>query len=395
MVEQFINNVTYNVEEEIVKLYVSPTLQYPTLFIGGMNINVVCSIPFVAIDHKPQEGFQKVFDRILGRNIEDKYPNVSELLTALISTNPTKNLLHYLNTDDNGTKHKLTDELIKLEKCWNISMSALFIFTKLFPNKIWEIPTNELCTGLINLFKLLEIKKINELAAGSGLLSARLKYWSKTLKYSIKIDTSDAHKFFQISSFKYTNVHNISIKDCNNNNPLIISWVHHTLEYELGNLIYYKRPRYIFLVGSHPDSKNFGNHSYNFHELLLKFNYEFVIMPFKQISQGDYYKYDEIRTDHYNQSKTCVTFYFQNDVVNFVKNVLKKFRKENVELFGEYLAKNFEYHEYDTKLMVQSMNEIQKYYLNPNAEIPKILMDGLYNYWFQNLFDQMKFYGDK
>lgn len=395
LIERFISNVTYNIEGEFVKLYVSPSLQFPILCISGMDENSVCSIPFIVISHKNQEGFQKVFDRISVRNAEDKHSNFSKLLTALISTDPEKNLLHYLNTDDNGTKRNLTDELIKLEEYWEVPMSALFIFTRMFPNKIWEIPTNELCIGLIKLFEQLEIKKINELAAGSGLLSARLKYWAKSLQYSIKINASDAHKFFQISSFKYTSVHNASIENCNNNDPLVISWVHYTVEKELSNLIFNNRPRYIFLVGTHPDSKNYGNHTYNFHEVLLNFGYEFVLIPFKQISQGDYYKHDKIRTDPYNQSKTCVTFYFQNDVVNFVKNILKKFRKENVELFGEHLTKNFQYYEYDIKLMEQSMNIIQQYYSDPNAKIPKILMDGLYNYWFQTLFDQLKFYGDK
>ena len=93
-----------------------------------------------------------------------------ELLEKFISQDINNNFLHYLNFKDNGSKKYITNQLIFLEKLFDIPYGNLFLFTKMFDNKVWEIPTNELSEGLVRLFDRLELTKINELAAGNGLL---------------------------------------------------------------------------------------------------------------------------------------------------------------------------------------------------------------------------------
>nr|QZX42695.2 hypothetical protein [Mimivirus sp.] len=170
-----------------------------------------------------------------------------DLLQAFISQNPDNNFFHYLNEGDNGTKYNLTNQFILLEKMWNIPLSSLYLFTKMYDNRLWEFPTNELCEGLIYLFRELKITKINELAAGNGLLSARLKYYTNKLDYDLKISTSDGTlKQFGHHNFTYTNVKPLNIYTYNKSEPIIISWIHSLFENELLFSIKNCKQDYIF-----------------------------------------------------------------------------------------------------------------------------------------------------
>ncbi|AVG46729.1 hypothetical protein [Acanthamoeba polyphaga mimivirus] len=309
----------------------------------------------------------------------------NKMLETFISQNPSYNFLHYLNRGDNGTKHNLTNQLISLENKWNVPCSAIYLFTKMFDNKVWEIPTNELCEGLIRLFRSLRINKINELAAGNGLLSARLNFFSNKMNHDLQISTSDGtSKVFGSHNFTYTKVNDSNVYDYNKSEPIIISWIHSLFEKELLYSVKKYRQDYIFLVGEHPDEDSYGsNHTHLFHNEMLSYGYDFIILPFKQISQMDYFKHDKIKTNIYHDNRTCTTFYYRNDKKTAITKIIKSLRKNHSNLFGNYLAKNKEYHHQDSQLVPIS-DEIVNSYIEKNyANLEPIYVFGLKNYLAQ------------
>ncbi|AGC01582.1 hypothetical protein H012_gp884 [Acanthamoeba polyphaga moumouvirus] len=309
------------------------------------------------------------------------------MLNAFISQDPKNNFLHYLNDANNGTKYNLTNELITLEKKWNVPCSAIYIFTKMFDNKIWEIPTNELCEGLIHLFKDLQIQKINELAAGNGLLSARLKFFSEKLNYNLQITSSDGiTKHFGNHKFTYTEVNDLNVYDYDKSEPIIISWIHNMFEKELLYCVKKYSQDYIFLVGQHPDKESYGsNHTYLFHEEILSYGYDYVILPFKQMSQVDYYHHDKIRTNIYNDSRTCVTLYYKLSKKSIVEKVIGSLKYNNSSLFGNYIRDNKKYYFQDKKLVKTSDENIDKYIKNNYHNLNPEYVFGLKNYVLQKI----------
>nr|WBF70257.1 hypothetical protein [Megavirus caiporensis] len=306
-----------------------------------------------------------------------------DIINNFISQDPDNNFLHWLNRDDNGTKYNLTNQIISLEKELDIPCCGLYLFTKMFDNKIWEIPTNELCEGLIRLFDSLKINKIHELAAGNGLLSARLKHYADILNYKLKISTSDGtDKMFGDHPFTYTKVKNLDIKFFDKSEPIIVSWIHNIFENELLSIVKKYENNYIFLIGEHPDENDYGNnHTKNFDREICSFGYNSMIFEFKQMSQMDYYAADDIRTDKYTESKTCVTFYYHRSKILdvwFVKDLLMK---NYPELFGTYLRKNKKYYDQDKILINLSNNKIKNYSTNNFQNFDPILSKGFQDYW--------------
>lgn len=251
------------------------------------------------------------------------------MLGEFISQDLGQNFLHYLNYGDNGSKYNLTNQLVALEKLWDIPSGNMFLFTKMYENKVWEIPTNELCEGLIRIFDHLKIKNINELAAGNGLLSARLKHYAEKLNYELEISTSDGTtKTFGNHPFTYTKVKEFDIKNFNKSESIIISWIHCQFENELLSVVEQFKNDYIFLIGEEPDNEDYGNNQSNiFEKKIFSYGYSKITFEFQQISQMDYYQYDSIRNDIYNENKTCVTLYFHHSKLSdiwFVKSLLTK-----------------------------------------------------------------------
>ncbi|AZL89655.1 hypothetical protein QKC54_gp0991 [Megavirus baoshan] len=305
-----------------------------------------------------------------------------DIINNFISQDPNNNFLHYLNHGDNGTKYSLTNQIIALEKELGIPCCGLYLFTKMFDNKIWEIPTNELCEGLIRIFNCLKINKINELAAGNGLLSARLKHYANILDQKIKISTSDGTtKMFGNHPFTYTKVKNLDIKYFNKSEPIIVSWIHSLFEDELLSIVEKYQNDYIFLIGEHPDENDYGNnHSKYFDEKICSFGYHRMIYELKQMSQMDYYYADDIRADIYNENKTCVTFYYHRSKILdiwFVKDLLMK---NYPKLFGTYLRKNKEYYDQDKILIDLSNKRIMDYSMDNFKDFNPIIANGFKNY---------------
>ncbi|AVG46749.1 hypothetical protein [Acanthamoeba polyphaga mimivirus] len=305
------------------------------------------------------------------------------IIDNFISQDPDNNFLNYLNHGDNGTKYSLTNQIIALEKELDIPCCGLYLFTKMFDNKIWEIPTNELCEGLIRLFDYLKINKINELAAGNGLLSARLKHYANILNYKLKISTSDGtNKMFGDHPFTYTKVKDLDIKYFDKSEPIVVSWIHNIFENELLSIVKKYENDYIFLIGEHPDVNDYGNnHSNYFDKEICSYGYNSMIFEFKQMSQMDYYAADDIRTDKYTESKTCVTLYYHRSKILdiwFVKDLLMK---NYPQLFGTYLRKNKEYYDQDKILIDLSNKKIMDHSLDNFENFNPILTKGFQDYW--------------
>lgn len=300
-----------------------------------------------------------------------------ELLEKFISQDINNNFLHYLNFKDNGSKKYITNQLIFLEKLFDIPYGNLFLFTKMFDNKVWEVPTNELCEGLVRLFDRLELTKINELAAGNGLLSARLKYYSEKLNTNLKIKTSDgSSKNFGNHEFTYIKVSESDISDFDKSGPIIISWVHRFFEHELLSCVKKHNNEYIFLIGEHPDSNDYGNnHSMHFHNKMYSFGYQHQIIEFQQISQMDYYTYDKIRNDIYNENKTCVVLYYKTHLHSKVTNIIDTLKQNYPKLFGKFLNKNKKYYDQDKILLEISKNKINEYFSYCHDDLCLLLTD--------------------
>ncbi|AGF84887.1 hypothetical protein QJ854_gp895 [Moumouvirus goulette] len=304
------------------------------------------------------------------------------MLGNFISQDPDNNFLHYLNHDDNGSKYNLTNQLIALEKVWDVPCGNMYLFTKMYENRIWEIPTNELCEGLIRIFDCLKIKKINELAAGNGFLSARLGYYAKKLDYELEIRTSDGtNKIFGNHPFTFTKVKDFNIRWFNKSEPIIISWIHSHFEDELLSVVEEYKNEYIFLIGQEPDNEDYSNNQSNiFEKKMFSYGYSKITFEFKQVSQMDYYLHDHIRSDIYNENKTCVTFYFHQSKISnvwFVKDLLTR---NYPQLFGKYLRKNKEYYYQDKNLLDLSNKKINEYVSNDYQGLNPLLAKGLKNY---------------
>lgn len=310
-----------------------------------------------------------------------------DMITSFISQHPKYNFLHYLNRNQNGSRQNLTNQIILLEKQTKIPAIAMYVFTKIFDNKIWEIPTNELCQGLVILFGKLGIKKINELAAGNGLLSARLKYFATKMNYILDIDTSDGtNKMFGKHPFTFVPVKEMNIRCYDKSEPIIISWLHCQFEDELLKSIKKYKQDYIFLIGDYPDSGGYNNtHSRLFHSKITsyKYGYWYKVISFNQLSQMDYFINDKIRKDIFADCRTCVTLYYRIDReynVAHVVSAVDSMQYEYPNLFGNYMDKNREYYDQDWTVLKSTDNTIKNYMKNDYQGLESIIIDGLKPY---------------
>ncbi|AKI80548.1 hypothetical protein QJ850_gp151 [Acanthamoeba polyphaga mimivirus] len=309
------------------------------------------------------------------------------MITSFISQHPKYNFLYYLNSKQNGSRHNLTNQIILLEKQTKIPAIGMHIFTKIFDNKIWEIPTNELCQGLVILFGKLNIRKINELAAGNGLLSARLKYFATKMNYVLDIDTSDGtNKMFGKHPFTFVPVREMNIRCYDKSEPIIISWLHCQFEDELLKSIKKHKQDYIFLIGDYPDFEGYNNtHSRHFHSKITsyKYGYWYKIISFNQLSQMDYFVGDKIRKDIFVDCRTCVTLYYRIDReynIAHIVNTIDSMQYEYPNLFGNYMDKNREYYDQDWTVLKSTDNIIKNYMENDYQGLDSIIIDGLKPY---------------
>jgi hypothetical protein len=271
-----------------------------------------------------------------------------DFLTALQSKDPENNLFHYLI--EYGTKQRLDEMIVELEKANSHDPVYLqTILIKKFDNKLWEVPTRELCTGLVKLFKHLGIKKINELGAGMAMLSALLDHYSKLNNYLLEIDAFSKFNcgFLRKNRFTYYPVKNAEYSDYDKSEAIIVSWLHYFLAEELLDTIMNTKPKYIFLIGEHVSDENCQTccQTDDFHEQMLDLGYKCYIIPFKQIGEMDYITDDINKLKLGLYSRSCTVMYTVNQLDANISDIVGE------ENLGIYLQLTKQYFQQDMKLL--------------------------------------------
>ncbi|QKF94082.1 hypothetical protein QKU48_gp0624 [Fadolivirus algeromassiliense] len=295
----------------------------------------------------------------------------------------------------------LTEQLIKIEQ----EIKKPGIITDLFlgkcgiePNKqmaFYELPTFELLTIIKAILEYINIKNVEEIGAGVGLLSAMLKHHYSDLS----INTTDGNRWIETSSNKkYCNV-NIKLfleycLDSNftfDNKLLLISWIPQNELSDFITLIKKKKPKHIIIIG------DIANIIYTkIFETINTLNYKFVGIPSKQICYRDHYT-----TNNFDRIKSTTIFATNDNTIN-IKNLLlmiktkyenclsKKRNKINdIELLQDLIIKNFK-----SKFLLDNLNEStykklykEIYYMSiNNYKIPEYIYSyDEYQFWFNRM----------
>jgi hypothetical protein len=269
--------------------------------------------------------------------------------TAFKSIDPNNNFLHYLT--NNGTKEKIEKDLIKLENENNDAKIIQNFLTKNHTNKVWEIPTDELCNGLLNIFDYLKLNNVNELGAGMGLLTARLQQVAsnndkfKNLYFNAFSKNNDS---FIDTDFTYCSIKLETFKEYKSSDAVIVSWLHSDFDDELFEALMKNNVQYLFLVGEGQGGSCFSK---KFNNNMLNNGYKCYQIPLKQVSQIDYYSKDKFRKKLHIDSRTCTIIYSKNNLDDLMNNMNLIIGKENL---GNFLELSDEYAMQD--LMLHNMN---------------------------------------
>lgn len=296
--------------------------------------------------------------------------NQYDWIKFFASEEKNSNFLCYLN--EHGSQDHLVHLLNRLEESWpNVSLVTSYIFTRCLNNKVWEIPTNELCQGIIQLCKILEIKTIHEMAAGMGLLSARINALTSELKC---VTTNSKKKTFGIGEYTFADVMDVPIGEINDSESdmFVVSWPHGTFETDLLKTIRKHSKDYVMIVGEATKvySTNVGDRcivtsygntlSSEFQPQMKSMGYDFVYLQFKQLCFLDNFTHDKVRKTP-NSSRSITTLYFKSTLRTKVFTVIEDLRKNNPQWFSEETTDDIvnrakSYFEHD-KQMIKEMNQ--------------------------------------
>ena len=153
---------------------------------------------------------------------------------------------------------------------------------------IYELPTAELLTVIKTICDCSNIKHIEEIAAGQGLVSATLKNY---LGEEYNVEATDGGRWSNTSHNKtyYPVTRKLYLEYCLDNafnfdnKLLLISWVPTTDLRDLIKLLEIKKPKHIIIIGCPFDKQIFSIRS-------LNFGYQGSTIPVKQLCYRDYYK---------------------------------------------------------------------------------------------------------
>ena len=239
----------------------------------------------------------------------------ANFIKAFRSTDRDYNFLHYLK--NNGSYRQLVEAIIREEKTdAQFNLSNFLTRDSQTPNKIYEIPTDELCHVLNTIFTRLGVKTIHEVGAGMGLLSARLH----DINHSLNIIASDKHENIfgiQHQSLTYCPVANIAFEDITDEtvDAIIISWLYSTFVDAFVDMITRCKTPLIIHVGEHDASC----YTEDFIPRMKELGYHVYILQIKQLSKVDYFERDLIRKKFPNSTRTCTTV-FSKTPIDFLDN---------------------------------------------------------------------------
>lgn len=157
---------------------------------------------------------------------------------------------------------------------------------------IYELPTEELLTILEFICDFLNIKHVEEIAAGQGLLSCMLKYHLGD-DYTVNatdgsrwMETNFHNKYYPVASklfLSYCLDNTINFDD----NLVIVSWPPEKDISDFLKFIEIKNPKNIVIIGCPQDK-----YIINLRSQLNIINYSSFGIPVKQLCYRDYFKYN-------------------------------------------------------------------------------------------------------
>ena len=176
---------------------------------------------------------------------------------------------------------------------------------------IFELPTDELLTIIKFICEFNNIKCIEEIAAGQGLLSYMLK---NKLTDEYTINATDGNRWIETKNQKkyYETNDKLVLKYCLENDftfddkLVIISWLPTGEIYDFINFINVKKPKNIILIG---DINKYMT-------VFQNNNYKFIQIPVKQLCYLDYFNKNEFLDQRL--SKSSFLFATNNDEVDII-----------------------------------------------------------------------------
>lgn len=211
----------------------------------------------------------------------------------------------------NGSKETLVAAMRKIEEMYPKEPCVLQHLLKNTDESnrgaVFELPTNELCLTLRNLFRFFGITRLLEVGAGSGILTARLLSY---LDPGVQIEATDINadiddpqrrdhvdrmitRFEDCCRIQYTRVRPLGFHEINEKNtPVLISWLCADYEGDFFNMVKQNMPSHVFLVGEDvPGSCQ----TPQFMADMAALGYDHCLLTPKQLSQLDYFVRDRIR----------------------------------------------------------------------------------------------------
>lgn len=235
----------------------------------------------------------------------------------------------YLYT--NGSRENLVNLFIKMEKYFDMPCAPMYVFTKFFKNKCWEIPTTELCNGIVNLLHFLNIDTIHEIGSGNGLLAACISKHNEKLiinchepmytenNLDVIFNPEIPHNYMPTFSTKWENFEG--------NYPILSSWIHPALLKKCISCVKKNKNEYVIFIGV-----GISEHSPNLlphfdKTMVNELGYHKYLIPFKQICQSEYFLNDTLNVEH--KHKSCTIIYSKHELC------FDTFLNDNTQYIGQ------------------------------------------------------------
>ena len=263
---------------------------------------------------------------------------------------------------------------------------------------IYELPTKELIDAIKFICDYLEIKDIEEIAAGMGLLSCMLKFG---LGESYNVSASDGKRWIETSSSnKYYPVEGkLFLNYCLDstfsfqNKLLIISWIPCGDLTDIFKIIKDKNPENIIIIGNMFDQELYSV----INSKLNSYNYKKIGIPVKQLCFKD--------NSLNNYSKSSFMFVTNNNEFNFEKFMLsfklkcdnclnKKYICKDNDILLDIIVENF--HSYDFLVNAINSDDNSKdiikeiyYCIKKKITVPQYFKDlAEFTFWFDRIKDK-------
>lgn len=263
---------------------------------------------------------------------------------------------------------------------------------------IYELPTMELILTIKYICEYLNIKEIEEIAAGMGLLSAMLKFQLGD-NYNVNatdgkrwIETSMSNKYYPMTVKLFLNYcldQSINFDD----KLVIISWLPLNDITDFLNLIKDKRPKNLIIIGNMTDQ--------DLYSLLIQklnnHNYKKVGIPVKQICYKDNFYNDYSRSSMLFASNDP-DFNMENFLLNLKLNcepcLKQKQNYNDKEVIADIIVEKFHAYPFLIEKLYKGETEFKDlvtslcYCIKKKIKIPEYLKDfSDYQFWFDRIKD--------